>query len=695
MKRIFTIFTACACFVLFGIAAPLGANAQDVTEEDLFEEIPVVFSASGVEERLTDAPAAISLITEEDIEKRGIVNLPDLFRYTPGMDVAAYGENTWGVSARGFNEKHGRRMLVLVDGMSVFTPRVSGVNWGWLPLIIEDIDNIEVVRGPNDTLYGFNAFNGAINIQTKDPKGEEVLAKYVHGFNGRNYYVGRYGNLVDLNDMGELGFRISYNLDESPGYGDNDGEGFGDKKNANIITSRVHYLMNDFFDLDVNLGFNFGDQNKVRSTPTGSTNDMFVQFSHQMLRANMHFSDTHNSYLQLYTWEVRTDGVQTSGGSGLNNDDNYERQFDVSYQDTFSLFDGISTTVLGASYRHNIVESLLVRRDTSNGTNTRQKTTDDLFSVFVNEKLILLEEDWALLKKLEIVAGVRAEWSYMIRNVVAAPRASLMYTPIENNVFRFTYAHANRLPSFVEEYDTTFVPGNTGAIVRILSNGGIRQEEVDSYELGYSGRFFGGKLELDADAYVAYLTGLVATNQQQPAVFGPGAQPQILTFNNSSNAKMHGLELEIVGHPREWIDLYANYTYEKIIDSGRDGANVGKYEGAQPLNKVNLGVYMKFKEDSIKGCPLLEGFSFNADINFRDRYTFFNDQTTSRTEYNIKKHTRLDMRVAKSFFDDAFEVAFTGNNLIGNGNMETDTVKVPQLYYLSVTFKGWPWNAIK
>ena len=114
-------------------------------------------------------------------------------------------------------------------------------------------------------------------------------------------------------------------------------------------------------------------------------------------------------------------------------------------------------------------------------------------------------------------------------------------------------------------------------------------------------------------------------------------------------------------------------------------------KGGTPDSKANLGGTITLKEDTIEGMPYLGGAWLNVNANFRDAYIFYNDSDSPRSEFDIKKHWRLDFCVGKSFFDDSLEVAFSGQNVFGQ-NYEAYWVQVPQVYYLTVTLKGWPWE---
>src|SRR5262245_527667 len=122
-----------------------------------------VSSVSRHNEQLRSTAAAVYLITQDDIRRSGATDIPDLLRMVPGMDVAQLTSNTWAVSARGFNTQYATKMLVLVDGRAVYGPTFSGVYWHLQNLILEDIEKIEVIRGPGATLWGANAVSGVMS----------------------------------------------------------------------------------------------------------------------------------------------------------------------------------------------------------------------------------------------------------------------------------------------------------------------------------------------------------------------------------------------------------------------------------------------------------------------------------------------------------------------------------------------------
>lgn len=157
-----------AIFATTSLCAQSGPSASDVTNmsvEDLMNM--QVTSVSKRSQRIADAAAAVFAITQEDIRRSGARNIPEVLRMVPGLEVARIDENKWAIGSRGFNGRFDDKLLVLIDGRSVYTPLFSGVYWDVEDVPLEDIDRIEVIRGPGATLWGANAVDGVINIITK------------------------------------------------------------------------------------------------------------------------------------------------------------------------------------------------------------------------------------------------------------------------------------------------------------------------------------------------------------------------------------------------------------------------------------------------------------------------------------------------------------------------------------------------
>src|SRR5471030_2308851 len=162
------MFRCVGVLVLATVTAWGQAGLGDASLEQLLNV--EVTSVSKKEQRLSRTAAAVFVIGHEDIRRSGAQNLPDVLRMAPGVEVAQIDANSWAITIRGFDSRFSNKVLVLVDGRSVYNTGFSGVYWDHLDMPLEDIERIEVIRGPGATVWGANAVNGVIDIITKSSK---------------------------------------------------------------------------------------------------------------------------------------------------------------------------------------------------------------------------------------------------------------------------------------------------------------------------------------------------------------------------------------------------------------------------------------------------------------------------------------------------------------------------------------------
>ena len=183
--------------VFFLASAAVGAQAMRVADiADLsIEELGniQITSVSRHAERLSDAPAAIFVITGEDIRRSGATRLPEALRLAPNLEVARSSASSYAISARGFNNTIANKLLVLIDGRTVYTPLFSGVFWDAQDVMLEDVERIEVISGPGATLWGANAVNGVINVITRRASDTQGAFAYAQSGNLERGYGARYG----------------------------------------------------------------------------------------------------------------------------------------------------------------------------------------------------------------------------------------------------------------------------------------------------------------------------------------------------------------------------------------------------------------------------------------------------------------------------------------------------------------------
>ena len=180
------------CVALSFAAVAEQADLSQLSIDDLMNVR--VTSVGKREQKLVESAAAIYVITQEDILHSGVTSIPEALRMVPGLSVAQIDGNIWAISARGFNGQFANKLLVLIDGRSVYTPLYSGVYWEVQDLLLEDVDRIEVIRGPGATMWGANAVNGVINIITRNSRDSQGGLLTTGASTGEQRFAGvRYG----------------------------------------------------------------------------------------------------------------------------------------------------------------------------------------------------------------------------------------------------------------------------------------------------------------------------------------------------------------------------------------------------------------------------------------------------------------------------------------------------------------------
>src|SRR5712691_11682110 len=183
---------------LTGLAAAQPAGSAELADLSLEELANLeITSVSRHAERLSDAPASLFVITGDDIRRSGVTSLPEALRLAPNLEVARIDARQYAISARGFNNSIGNKLLVLIDGRTVYTPLFSGVFWDAQDTFLDDIERIEVISGPGATLWGANAVNGVINVITRRSSDTQGGYAYARSGSLERGYGARYGGTLN------------------------------------------------------------------------------------------------------------------------------------------------------------------------------------------------------------------------------------------------------------------------------------------------------------------------------------------------------------------------------------------------------------------------------------------------------------------------------------------------------------------
>jgi iron complex outermembrane receptor protein len=557
-------------------------------------------------EKLLESPSAVQVITAEDIHRSGATSLPEALRLAPNLEVAQVNSHDWAISARGFNNTLANKLLVMIDGRSVYTPLDAGVFWDVQNVLLEDIDRIEVVSGPGGTLWGANAVNGVINIVTKSAKQTQGLL--VEGGGGsllQDFGAVRYGGSNGTNFFYRVyAQRFDQNSTVLPN--GNDDTNSWDMSQGGFRT--------DWYPSDINTVTFQGDA--YSGSEAGTMGTTFVDGQDLVGRWLHTISDTSDLTLQMYfdrTWRQ----IPDSFAEDL-------RTYDLDFQHRFALPQR-NTITWGAGYR-------LMDDDVRNGATvgfSPKNRNMQLFSGFVQDQIEVLPE------RLEFTLGTKLEHNDF-SGFEVQPSARLAWTPDNRQTVWAAISRAVRSPSRVDS--DIRVPSTPPFL--LTGDPEFESETVLAYELGYRVRPM-DRLTLSVASYYNAYDRLRSLDQLTPTNF---------VIKNGFRGQTWGVELSANFQATDWWRLRGGYTYlNKELWPGEPLATSTVREGNDPENQVVL--------QSIMDLPA----NFQLDAVGRYVDTLENP--------NVPSYITFDLRLAW-WWKHNVEVSIVGQNLADKRHAE-------------------------
>jgi iron complex outermembrane receptor protein len=593
-----------------------------------------VTSVSKREQSLSRTAAAIFVINQEDIRRSGATNIPDLLRMAPGVDVEQIDANAWAISVRGFNSRYSNKVLVLIDGRTVYTPSFSGVFWEHLDMPLENIERIEVIRGPGATVWGANAVNGVISIFTKsskDTKGGLVTAgggSQVHAL-GLAQYGGAAGKDGSYRAFGK--------------YFDIGNSAMPDGSTAADHWMRVHRGFRTDWDLS------------SRDTLTVQ-GDLFVNEASQTRRSGFiptPYDRIFDQNLDATGGDVLTRWNHTLAGGSQTS---FQTYFDTYRRTDMGLPEVLRTFDLDfqhhiAGDRHDIVWGLgyrVSRSGLSSGYSVAfspPSTTDNLHSGFLQDEIRLSDSLWFTIgAKLEHNAytGVQVEPS--VRLAWSAPGSQQTIWAAASKAIR----QPSRVDTAIQtDLMTVPITADSIQVVRLFGNPKIKDEELRDYELGYRTDFT-KTLSLDATTFLSFYRHN-QTIEPQPMVMIPGSPMQFvipMLFDNRAHAVTYGGELSLRWNATSRWRISPGYSYLHATirqDPSSQGTASDSLANAFPQNMLQIR----------SSLNLWRGAQFDQSLYY----------TARLPGGSIPGHARLDLRLARHFGERA-EISLVGQNLL-------------------------------
>lgn len=615
-------------------------DVLDLTVEELLNV--EVTSVSKKAQSLNDAPAAIFVITNEDIKRTGVTSIPDALRMAPGLDVARIDSNKWAVTSRGFNGRFANKLLVLIDGRNAYTRFFAGVYWENQDVMLEDVERIEIIRGPGATLWGANAVNGVINIITKhssDTQGGLVSAG--GGTEEQGFGAFRYGGHLNEDTTGRVyvkGFKRDEATLKSGGEADDDWDKIqgGFRVDSKLSTQDELTVQGDLYHSNIKQLTNI-PQTTFPFSVIEKTNA--PSYGGNLLGRLQHtFSSTSEYNLQFYYDYYNRDDVL--GKEGRNT-------LDLDFQHRFMLLDWHEIVWgLGYRYSHDDFEAgrlMSLMPDSRN---------DQLYNAFVQDEMTLIDDTlWLTLgSKLEhndysgfeVQPSAKILWAPHLQHRLWAAVSRSVRTPsrAEHNAelaLLSTPPQALPVPPF-------FVPP---VVTFLQPSPGYDSEDVLSYEIGYR-TTIATTLSIDVTAFYNDYDNLRSFVLGAPS-FNGMAVVQPISLANQNQAKTYGFEVASVWQMLDWWRWDANYS---LLKTDMD-LNTLAITGASPQQRVSVRSALSFEHD------------VNLDLWLR----YVDSHTSIGGTSTVNDYVTMDVRLAWRPHQD-IELALVGQNLLASHHFE-------------------------
>ncbi len=621
------------------LPAVAGAKPTELTKgpSDVFSflEEETVSSAIRREQPISQAPSNVYVITAEDIRHSGAADLPTILRRIPGIEVIQTSGAEFNVSARGDNQLLGNKMLVLVDGRSVYIDLQGFVFWKGIPVTLPEIRQIEVIKGPIAALYGFNAFDGLVNIITKSPEEMEGTTLQVG--------AGEFGTLmnsaVHAGKQGKLGYRLSVGEEQNQQWRNRDGLAFRSYK----FNGQTDYALSGLSKVSASGGLVYMNRHDGPLTGAGNTNlDSGVKLPYISMayeRQNFFVRSYWNGFFaksDALAHPLLTGFVSITdplGNSRLTFDGN---TYNIEAQHSMEV-GGSNRLTYGTNYRHNTFSC-------------------NCLSAFGREDRLgfYLQDEWSATPSVNVVGGLRYDLHSEI-NPTFSPRLAIVYTPVPGQTLRAQGSVAYRPPTIFEtgedERITPLIPTFPFlATNSVLGSTDLKPEQMISYEVGYQGWFYRHRLRVRADLFFNHISDLVVFENISTTV---------IRRANAGVADIYGGEagVEILATP--WLTGFANYAYQEIGQTLK-----GSLRRGAPRFKINAG--LRGEWDNGWSSEAVLHHVGAATFRFADSFDTFGVSPGTRVgSYNL-----LNLRIAYRFWQEKAEAAFAAFNALNDRHKE-------------------------
>ncbi|MCE0484783.1 MAG: TonB-dependent receptor [Methylacidiphilales bacterium] len=607
-------------------------NFKQMSLSELMDQ--EVISVSKTPEPLAQAPAAIQIITNDEVRRSGATSLPEALRLADNLEVAQGNAYDWHISARGFNTQLSDKLLVLIDGRTVYTPLYSGVNWDVQSVMLEDLDRIEVVSGPGGTLWGANAMNGVINIVTKDAK--ETQGWFVDGGGGTE--LQEFG---DVRYGGKLAPDVYYRVYGTYFNYNGEVDTSGNSLNDSWSQFRSGFRMDAAATSDDKVTLQGDYYNGLANVPKSVYTTQLQEGGNVLTRWVHTISDDSDTNLQLYydrTYLTQPEPMGPFGAPpGVFKDD--LSTYDLEFQHHFSVGER-NKIVWGLGYR-------LTNEVDQNSPSVQVDPTilnQNLYSAFAQDEI-------EIQKNLFFTLGTKVEHNDYT-GFEFEPSGRIQWNVAPKHMIWAAVSRAVRTPSRLDRdlNEPSGLPPIFHIPSLLVGSSQFVSETLIAYELGYRAQV------------TDQISGSISTFYNDyndirsvAPVGGPATLGLPLAFQNNLEGNTYGAELSADYQMLDWWRWHAGYDYlkEQIhVKPGETDFNNGTNETADPENQFSLRSSM----------DLPQNIEFDTALRWVDRLC---GPDTATVPSYMELDARLGWHVTKDL-----EISVVGQNLLHDYHQE-------------------------
>ncbi|MCC6545088.1 MAG: TonB-dependent receptor [Nitrospirae bacterium] len=624
--------------ILFiSLILPVHVMAEEVgnTTEDIFAifaEEELVMTASKYLQPVSQSPSTITVITAEEIRESGVTTIPDILRRVPGVEVMQASVAEYNVGIRGENKLNSNKLLVMIDGRTVQEDFENHTFWTAFPIVLEEIEQIELIRGPGSSIWGANAFNGVVNIITKKPEDSPVISvSAVGGSESMSM-----GSFVHASRAGRMDYKFSIGYQRA--------DIFNGRDEAALMVSVPEHGLEVYRgnaalqyhlpgNRSISMSGGFSDTPRYDGPYFGDgwsdsvIDNNYVHFNYQgmqtVLRGYWNRNDVEMKYIEA---AVNSPPLIT----------------DLHIKSDLYNLEWLYYFNMGQS--HKLISGINYQYNDSGGSLLHPDEVRPL-----NMTGFFFQDAWNPLKRVEIIYGARSDY-HTFTHWNLSPRLAFIYHPTLDQTFRLTYGLAYRAPTPMELFSI---------------NGGNRElanEKIITYEAGYS-LFAFRRLKGEINLFYNQLSDLIS---------------EYIDYKNRYNTETYGGEINADLLLTSRIKTFLNYSYQRFNDITGDDPTADR--SSAPTHKLNGGLNIGMA----RGLSTDLSFHYVSDVSYAASVT-----NRRQLPNDIGSYITVNLHISYRLWKDNLVMAISASNLFDDVHREHPLGdEIGRRFFVSLNFKS-------